>query len=320
MAPVSGQGAEYYAGNCPAGIGVRLLVTATDPGEAVLAQAVAAYRRAFGARLLAAYALGSLAHGGFSPLVSDIDLGLVLRDPVRLADRVTVRRVTGAVQAGGAVQSGGTGLHERLSVFWGTPATLAGQARGGRFPPLDRLDLLEYGRLLDGRDARDAVARPGPAELLVAGAEFALGYLGGAPSLPGRVRGWARGRPGHDQAREEIRAPARLVARGPRRLTKVVLFPVRFLYTAATGRVGTNALAAEHYLATPRAPAAGLVTAALAWRREPPADPDAAAALAGRELVPLYLQYIDDHIARLTDAGRPDLSERFRRWRASLLA
>ena len=38
-------------------------------GQAVLAEAAIAYRQAFGKRLVAAYALGSLAHGGFSPLV-----------------------------------------------------------------------------------------------------------------------------------------------------------------------------------------------------------------------------------------------------------
>jgi hypothetical protein len=43
--------------------------------ERVLAEAAEAYRVALGERLLAAYALGSLAHGGFSALVSDIDLG-----------------------------------------------------------------------------------------------------------------------------------------------------------------------------------------------------------------------------------------------------
>jgi hypothetical protein len=36
--------------------------------------------------------------------------------------------------------------------------------------------------------------------------------------------------------------------------------------------------------------------------------------------MPLYLHYIDDHIARLDDAGRPRLAGRFRRWRARLLA
>src|SRR5580693_9117985 len=117
-----------------------------ERGEAVLAQALAAFQMAFGPRLIAGYALGSLAHGGFSPLVSDVDLGLVMRDPVRAKDRVTIRGVARSVRAGGSV------LDERLSVFWGTPATLQGQRRGGRFPPLDRLDLLDYGRLLAGQD------------------------------------------------------------------------------------------------------------------------------------------------------------------------
>ncbi len=286
----------------------------TDQGEAVLAHAVAAYREALGSRLVAGYALGSLAHGGFSPLVSDVDLGLILRDPLRASDRITMRRVAAAVRAGGSA------WHERLSVFWGTPSTLAGQARGGRFPPLDRLDLLEYGRLLTGRDARDRVARPEPTELLVAGAEFALGYLGGSRNLPDRVRSWARVRPGHDNAVDEIRTPARLVSRGPRRLTKIVLFPVRFLYTAGTGRVATVSLAAEHYLASADAPASELVSAALAWRLEPPADPEAAAALLGRELIPLYLHYIDDHMARLLAVGHDELAGRFRAWRTRLLA
>ncbi len=43
---------------------------------------MARYRKVLGPRLVAAYALGSLAHGGFSPLVSDVDLGLVLTDPI----------------------------------------------------------------------------------------------------------------------------------------------------------------------------------------------------------------------------------------------
>jgi hypothetical protein len=283
----------------------------TEPGEAVLHEAVAAYRRALGTRLVASYALGSLAHGGFSPLVSDVDLGLILADPLRAADRLTIRRVAGAVRAGGSP------LHGRLSVFWGTPATLAGQARGGRFPPLDRLDLLEYGRLITGQDERHSVARPGQDQLLVAGAEFALGSLAGDPALADRLRGWAhlRFRPGSAVA--EIRTPSRLVSRGPRRLTKVVLFPVRFLFTAQTGRVGTNDIAAEHYLAGAPAPAAALVTAALGWRREP-LDGGRAAALLGREIIPLYRQYIDDHVTRLDAAGYSGLARRFGRWRDRL--
>src|SRR5258706_268023 len=149
---------------------------------------------------------------------------------------------------------------------------------------------------------------------------YALGSLAGPRNLKHRARSWARGRLGRDDALDEIRAPALLVARGPRRLTKIVLFPVRFLFTAETGRVGTNSLAAEHYLARADAPAAELVTAALGWRQRPPADPGAAAVLVGPELIPPYLYYIDDHVARLTAAGRDALAGRFRRWRARLVA
>jgi hypothetical protein len=281
-------------------------------GEVVLARAVAAYQAALGSRLIAAYALGSLAHGGFSPLVSDVDLGLILDDPLRARDRMTIRAVARSVKAGGSA------LDQRLSVFWGTPATVAGRCPGGRFPPLDRLDLLDYGRLLTGRDVRAGVARPDDTELLVAGAEFALGYLG-APGTgwPDHLR--ARLRPRDDNALEEIRTPSRLVARGPRRVTKIVLFPVRFLFTAETGRVGTNTLAAEHYLASAYASAAALVTAALAWRREWPAD-DAATGLLSRELIPLYVQYLEDHIARLQAVDRRGLADSFRRWQARLVA
>jgi hypothetical protein len=285
----------------------------THEGEAVLARAVSAYRTALGSRLIAGYALGSLAHGGFSPLVSDVDLGLILQDPPRMIDRATIYKVARSVKAGGS------GLQKRLSVFWGTSSTLGGQDRGGRFPPLDRLDLLDYGRLLTGQDVRPGVPRPEQAELLVAGAEFALGYLGGAPKLPDRLRDLARLRLQNDNVLNEIRTPSRLVSRGPRRLTKVVLFPIRFLFTAETGQVGTSSLAARHYAASADAPATTLVTAALAWRFEPPAA-DEATALLGRELIPLYLHYIDDHIARLHGVNRHRLADSFQRWRTRLLA
>ena len=119
-------------------------------GETVLAEAAQSYRYALGERLIAAYALGSLAHGGFSPLVSDIDLGLVVSDPVRVEDAATIQAIAGREKAKGSP------LHERISVFWGTPATLRGDSDGGRFPPLDRLDLIESGRRLFGSDEEAA--------------------------------------------------------------------------------------------------------------------------------------------------------------------
>ncbi len=56
-------------------------------GGAILRRAVESAREAWGDRLIAAHALGSLAHGGFSALVSDVDLGLILADPLADDDR-----------------------------------------------------------------------------------------------------------------------------------------------------------------------------------------------------------------------------------------
>jgi len=282
-------------------------------GEAVLAEATAAYREALGPRLAAAYALGSLAHGGFSPLVSDVDLSLILTDPVHESDADTVQAVADAVRAGGSE------LHSRLSVFWGTPSTLSGRSDGGRFPPLDRLDLLEHGRLLVGREARAGLRRPDRNELLVTGAEFALDFLGpGRGSTSPAAQALGSLSPDGRSAIESVRHPEQLVSRGARYLTKMVLFPVRFLYTAATGRLGTNEAAVDHHVVGDKVPARRLVAAALSWRTTPPEDPGWATELLHRELRPLYLYYLDDHIARLEVLGEVELVAAFETWRGLL--
>jgi hypothetical protein len=70
-----------------------------DPatGEDVLADAVRVAGGCLGGRLLAAYAVGSLAHGGFSALVGDVDLALVLADPIQAADAATLLTVAADV-------------------------------------------------------------------------------------------------------------------------------------------------------------------------------------------------------------------------------
>jgi hypothetical protein len=282
-----------------------------NDGEVVLAEALAAYRTALGSRLLAAYALGSLAHGGFSPLVSDVDLAVVLRDPPATDDPDRLRTVADAVKAGGSP------LHQRLSVFWATPAMLRGETAGGRLPPLDRLDLVENGRLLAGEDIRAGLPTPDRDELLVAGADFALDFLGPGHDVGTADSGLGSLTVGGEPVMDKIRHPERLAGEGPRSITKIVLFPVRFLYTAATGRVGTNDAAVAHYLADDAAPAHELVAAGFRWRTEPPADHEALDLLR-RELLPLYRYYLDDHIARLTELKELDLAAAFVRWRERL--
>ena len=315
---------------------LSILAQGTQQGHAVLDQAAATYTQILGKRLVAAYALGSLAHGGFSPLVSDVDLALILADPLRPSYSMTVAAVAWGLKAKGSA------LHDRLSVFWGTPSSLAGRVPGGRFPPLDRLDLLEHGCLLRGEDARSGLVPPGRDELIVAGALFALEYLAGVVvgspherpglALGSLQRAWDARRltklalfpvrflftPDED-ALEEIRHPELLLARGVRRLTKLVLFPVRFLFTAETGRGGTNAAAVAHYLAADAPPGAALVATALAWRTVPPENNETVLSLLEAEIVPLYLHYIDNQRALLAALGRHDLAEAFGQWRRRLL-
>jgi hypothetical protein len=265
-------------------------MTAEDP-ELVLLDAARAYERALGDRLIAAYALGSLAHGGFAPLVSDIDLGLILADPPHPGDAAAIRAVAEAETAKPS------GLARRLSVFWGTHSTLAGRAKDGRFPPFDRADLVDHGRLLLGTEARAGVPRPDARQLLIGGAEFALALIAGS---------------------ELLRRPELLAAAGVLRLTKLVLAPVRFLFMAETGAVAAADTAAAWYLERAGAPSTELVGAARGWRITEPADPVRVTALLDAQLVSLYLHYIDDHIARLDDLAESSLSAAFGDWRARL--
>jgi hypothetical protein len=267
--------------------------TDSASGEDVLRDVVRIASDSLGERLIAAYAMGSLAHGGFSPSVSDVDVGLILTDPIRESDADSV------ISVAENVRSIGSPLHERLSVFWGTTDSFAGRAAGGRFPPLDRLCLLEHGRLLKGTDVRSGLTSPNQTELLIAGARFALDVLA-------------------DDVVACARKPDRLVEGGIRWITKLVLFPARFLFTAETAREGTNEAAVQYYSELSGAPGAALVRAAFDWRTDPPSAEHALAMLTD-DFVPLYVYYLTDYTRRLESIGESELAGAFSDWRARLL-
>lgn len=90
-----------------------------------------------GTSLVDAYKLGSLAHGGFSAVYSDIDVGLLLdcaAAPPQMAELIADAKTLDTVYG------------NKLSIFWGNP-----EFTWGRLPNLDRLDLLDHGvPLLNG--------------------------------------------------------------------------------------------------------------------------------------------------------------------------
>jgi hypothetical protein len=246
----------------------------TEDGEAearaVLDEAVRWARLLLGTGFGAAYAIGSLAHGGYAAGVSDVDLALV----VRTAGPWSWFRVR-AVGALTRIRCG-RGPAERLSVFWGRWRDVHHGAAGRvRLPAVDRLDLLEHGRLLAGTDRRAGAVPPTHEELVLDGARFAVRWYDGA-----RIA--------------TLRDPAALAEQDARTVTKTVLFPVRFLATLHTGRAGSNADAVRWYVEEHRGPASPLVAAAARWR-ETGVGPEAPALLA-EHLGTLHGEWAADHI------------------------
>lgn len=260
-------------------------------------QAVAEFSQSsFGERFLAGYAMGSLARGGFSPLVSDVDFGLILAGGLTRTDEQTVADIAASARACQWP------LAERLSIFWSSREQLQGACTGGRFPPFDRLDLLDHGVLLAGTECRVGMVRPTTAMLEIDGLEFALDYL----ATPTRVA--------------EFLDPAQIVDKGPLYLSKTVLFPARFLYTSQTGLVAGNDNASAYYVSHFEGPDTELVADTYDWRSRNMAPTDANQLVESLEsgLLPLYENFLTHYQQRMQTLGRLDLSERALGWGRSL--
>jgi predicted nucleotidyltransferase len=158
-----------------------------------------------GERLLGVYLIGSLAHGGYSPRYSDIDMALITLSGLITRDLELVRQKAAI---------GWPDLAPRLSLFWSDETFSS-----GRFPPLDRIDYLDHGlpvlerrRLLPQR----------PTLLQV------RSYLSGAP-----LTNWRR-------QVLRLTALAELAPDDHKAYLRALLYPARFLYSWETGTVASN--------------------------------------------------------------------------------
>ena len=159
----------------------------------------------FGERVLGIYLIGSLAHGGFSPRYSDIDLALVVRDQLSADDLALIRDEAVAE----------SGLFARmLSLFWSDRAF-----RIGRFPPLDQVDLIDHALTLRER-VRVRPVRP----------------------TQRQIRSYLRGEPLRNWSDEVLRLAAldALAAEDHKRYLRALLYPARFLLSWATGTIASN--------------------------------------------------------------------------------
>ena len=268
--------------------------TDSASGEDVLRDVVLVALDSLGERLIAAYAMGSPADGGFSPLVSDVDVGLILTDPIQESDADSV------VGVAENVRSIGSPLHGRVSVFWGTAESFAGRATGGRFPPLDRLCLLEHGRLLKGNDVRSGLTPPNHTELLITGARFAVELLA-------------------EDVLACARQPDRFVEAGIRWTTKFGLVPGPFSAYRQNRPGGNQRGCSSVLFGAERSARYRPVRAAFDWRTNPPSA-ECALAMLTNDFVPLYVYYLTDYIQRLESIGDAELAGAFSDWRSRLLA
>lgn len=254
----------------------------TATAEQVVDDTVQAAEAVFGDQIEAIFTLGSLAHGGFAPLVSDVDVAIILASTgPRTAQEI--EQVQSLV-----VRKASSPLSARLSLFWADwSGVRSGSGDHYRLGPIDRLDLLQSGRLLRGSDQREPSVRPSHRDLLLMSAEHMLnkftdGYL------------------------EQLTDTDTLVADGVRAATKAILFPVRFVYTLATGRIGLNDASARWYAAEDL-PGGALALKALEWRNNGIANADEAVQSLEAELLALHTECLEQYgrdLERLGDSDR----------------
>jgi hypothetical protein len=259
--------------------------TVAEEGWRVIRAAVVEFEDRLGGRLVSAYAIGSLAHGGFAPAVSDIDLALLTRTPVPDIAQ-TIGQATEALARTLA-------LGNRLSVFHSTWEALGDPASGGRFPPIDRFDLVRYGVLVHGPDLRVSHASaPTVGEIRAHAVDSALRRVTPEQLAEDLQQLKANGVTVHDA-------------------TKLVLWPIRLQHVCDIGQATGNADAVAHYLAIPDAGHRTLAQDALGWRDLPAIlDADDARRRIAREIYHLHAE-VFQRLAQRNDVPRHhELAER----------
>lgn len=192
-----------------------------------------------GTQLLGVYAIGSLAHGGFSRRYSDIDMLVLAEAGLSPANQEAMRAEAARIAPD---------LAGKLSLFW-SDRTFA----IGRFPPLDRLDYIDRPHPLVER-ARVPCPRPSLAEIRT--------YLDGKP-----FTSWA-------ERAQSFAAAAALDPQDRKAFIRTFLYAARLVFSWKTGDIASNDDAVA-FLAD-NAPAGldtDLVQRALALRQTA-ADPD----------------------------------------------
>ena len=178
----------------------------------------------FSERIKAIFKIGSLGkHGDFSSC-SDIDIALLL-DKIQPQDNENIKKLSNKIQSYPLLFS------DRVSIFWSSYQQEDFSQGKGRFPALDRLDLLQNGEILIGEDHRRNFLFPKVELLILESAQFLLHSLLTQEKCL------------------EIKNAKNILQKGARYFSKFVLFPVRLKFSLDHPTIlGSNKNSVEYYI------------------------------------------------------------------------
>ncbi|MGF1743135.1 hypothetical protein L4C34_19120 [Vibrio profundum] len=252
-------------------------------------------REMLGNRCMSVYLMGSLARGGFSEVASDIDMGIILSGTPQENDFSIIEEIQANVVANYPQ------IDNNVSIFWGTIESINGVTDVGRYPPFDRLDLIDHALLLSGIEVRDQLIRPTKEELEVASAEFSIDYLGS-----------------NERINEFLNCEL-ITNKGAVYVTKTVLFPARFIYLAKTGEIAGNDVSYRYYIDNFSGSDAELVNSGYQWRLNSlPEDLDAVTKTISNGLIKLYHNFIDIYVEQMDSCGQIELKSNLIHWKQNI--
>ena len=240
------------------------------------------------------YIMGSLARGGFSVIASDIDLGIVIKGSLDGAGEKIKDVLSVAHKNFPSVKN-------NISIFWGSVESINGAIEAGRYPPFDRLDLIDHALLLSGQDIRRMLTRPTRRELEIASSTFSLNHLASQERI------------------DEFHNVQCIAKKGVVYTTKTILFPARFIYLERTGEVAGNKESSRYYLDNFKGPDAELINYGYHWRLNSlPNDLNIVTGYLKKGLTLLYINYINIYIQRMEQYEENLLKNELIQWKRKL--
>lgn len=240
------------------------------------------------------YLMGSLSRGGFSILASDIDLGVVfIEKQANLEHRLLKIKET--------LQNNYKNISNNISIFYGFIDDINHNNGDFRYPLFDKLDLIEHGTLLYGKDIKTKIIKPTFEELIIDSAKFSLSYLANNDRL------------------DEFKNVSKIVQKGNLYLSKTILFPVRFIYFANSKKISGNDDSVAYYLKYVNSKANTLVKIGYELRKVDALEKNILNELEN-SLSFLYIQFIDTYINILkTNNENKNLIEELKAWKNYIL-